>query len=65
MNEPRPSTGSARPLLSASMVAKRSYTRIGSSELSTTTAEPSFTLLVAVASPANTVSGALTAKSGR
>ena len=65
MNEPRPSTTSARPLLSASMVENRSKTRIGSSELSTVTAEPSRIRSVRVAIPARTTSGALTAKSER
>ncbi len=40
MNEPRPKVTSARPEERASSVANRSYTRIGSSELSTVTAVP-------------------------
>lgn len=56
---------SARPLDIASMVANRSYTRIGSSEDSTVTAVPRWMFSVAVARPARTTSGADTAKSGR
>ncbi len=56
---------SARPCESASSVEKRSTTRSGSSELSTITAVPSVIRAVRCASEASTMSGALTAKSGR
>ena len=56
---------SARPFESASTVEKRWKTRIGSSELSTVTAEPRRMRLVRVAMPARTVSGEDTAKSER
>ena len=65
MNEPRPSITSARPLESASTVAKRWKTRTGSSELSTVTPEARWMRSVCVAIPASTVSGAEIANSGR
>ena len=58
MNEPRPSMISARPLDSASRVEKRWNTRIGSSELSTVTAEPSRMRFVRAAMAASAISGA-------
>ena len=40
VNDPRPTITSARPFDSAFSVENRWYTRIGSSELSTVTADP-------------------------
>ena len=65
MKEPRPSVTSARPFEAALSVENRSNTRIGSSEESTVTAEPSRIRLVRPAIAASTTSGAETAKSGR
>ena len=65
MNEPRPNVTSARPFDAALSVEKRSNTRIGSSDDSTVTAEPSRMRLVRPAMAASTTSGADTAKSGR
>ena len=65
MNEPRPSVTSARPLEAALSVENRWNTRIGSSEDSTVTAEPSQMRLVRVAIAASTTSGSDMAKSGR
>ncbi|MGY4489012.1 hypothetical protein ACVWWR_008203 [Bradyrhizobium sp. LM3.2] len=65
MNEPRPRITSARPFESASSAAKRWKTRIGSSELSTVTAEPRWIRLVRDAIAASTVSGEEIAKSAR
>ena len=56
---------SARPFEIASMVEKRWNTRIGSSDDSTVTAEPSRMRLVRLAIAASTISGAETAKSAR
>ena len=56
---------SARPLESASTVAKRWKTRTGSSELSTVTPEASRIREVRVAMPASTVSGVEIEYSGR
>ena len=56
---------SARPSDSASTVAKRWNTRIGSSELKTVTPEERRMREVFVAIPASTVSGLDTAKSSR
>src|SRR5690554_1129132 len=56
---------SARPLLSASTVEKRSNTRTGSSEDRTVTPLPRRMRSVTVAMPASTVSGEEIAKSGR
>ena len=65
MNEPRPRMTSARPEEIASIVEKRWNTRIGSSELSTVTAEPIRMCSVRAAIAARTTSGAETAKSSR
>ena len=65
MKEPRPAVISARPLLSAWMVAKRWYTRTGSSLDRTVTPVPMRMRLVRVAMAASMVSGADTAKSSR
>ena len=65
MNDPRPRMISARPSERASRVAKRSYTRTGSSVLSTVTAEPSRMCFVRDAIAASTTSGAEIARSGR
>ena len=65
MKEPRPRMMSARPSDMASIVEKRSKTRIGSSEDSTVTAVPKRIVSVTVARPAKTTSGAETAKSAR
>ena len=65
MKEPRPSITSARPLDRASRVENRWNTRIGSSDDSTVTAEPSRMRLVRLAIAASTISGDATAKSGR
>src|ERR1044072_2972809 len=65
MKEPRPRMTSARPFEIASMVEKRWNTRIGSSDDSTVTAEPSRMRLVRLWVPASTISGAETAKSAR
>jgi hypothetical protein len=65
VNEPRPRITSARPFEAASTVANRWNTRIGSSELSTVTDEPSRMRLVREAIAANTTSGAEIAKSAR
>ena len=65
MNEPRPSTTSARPDDTASSVAKRSNTRTGSSDESTVTAVPSRMRSVREAMAASTISGADTANSVR
>ena len=58
MKEPRPRMTSARPFDSASAVEKRWNTRIGSSELSTVTAEPSRMRSVRLAIAGSTTSGA-------
>ncbi len=65
MKEPRPIVISARPFESASRVAKRSWSRTGSSELSTVTAVPSRIRSVRAAIAASTISGLVTAKSSR
>ena len=65
MNEPRPSVTSARPFEAALRVEKRSNTRMGSSDDSTVTAEPSRMRVVRPAIAASTTSGAETTKSGR
>ena len=65
VKEPRPRITSARPFDSPSRVANRWYTRTGSSELSTVTAEPSRIRWVRPAMAASTTSGADTAKSAR
>ncbi|MCY1244058.1 hypothetical protein D9M72_571110 [compost metagenome] len=61
MKDPRPSMTSARPLEMASTVEKRWKTRMGSSELSTVTADPSRMRLVRAAAAARNTSGAETA----
>ncbi|NYE20360.1 hypothetical protein BJ991_002388 [Microbacterium immunditiarum] len=65
MNEPRPSVTSARPFETASSVAKRSYTRTGSSDESTVTAVPRRMPRVRPAAAASTISGLETANSRR
>ena len=65
MKEPRPNVTSARPFDAAFSVEKRSNTRMGSSDDSTVTAEPSLIRLVRPAVAASTTSGADTEKSGR
>ena len=65
MKEPRPRITSARPFDTASRVEKRWNTRIGSSEESTVTAEPSLMRFVRLAIAASTISGDETAKSAR
>ena len=65
MNEPRPTVTSARPFEAALSVEKRSNTRMGSSDESTVTAEPSLIRRVRPAMAASTISGADTEKSGR
>ncbi len=57
VNEPRPRITSARPFEAASTVEKRWKTRMGSSELSTVTAEPSLIRVVRLAIAASTVLG--------
>ncbi|SKV98403.1 Uncharacterised protein [Mycobacteroides abscessus subsp. abscessus] len=57
MNDPRPSTNSARPLEIPSRVAKRWYTRTGSSVLSTVTAVARVIRSVRAAMAASIVSG--------
>ena len=65
MNEPRPRMTSARPLEMASSVEKRWKTRMGSSDDSTVTADPSLMRVVRAAIAASTISGEDTAKSAR
>ncbi len=65
MNDPRPAMISARPPESRSSVANCSYTRTGSSELSTVTALVSLIRLVRAAIAASTTVGADTTNSGR
>ena len=65
MNEPRPTTASARPPLIASSVEKRSKTRTGSSEESTVTAVASLIRSVRAPIAASTISGDEMAKSLR
>jgi len=57
MNEPRPRITSARPLEIASIVEKRWNTRMGSSELSTVTADPTWIRSVCAAMAVSTTSG--------
>ena len=65
MNEPRPAMISARPREMRSSVANCSYTRTGSSELSTVTALVSLIRFVRDAMAASTTAGAETTNSGR
>ena len=65
MNEPRPTITSARPFEIAFSVEKRWKTRIGSSVLSTVTADPRWIREVRAAMAASSTSGAEMAKSGR
>ena len=65
MNEPRPTSNSARPEETASSVAYCWKTRTGSSELRITTAGASRIRSVLPAMAASTTTGADDAKSGR
>ena len=58
MNDPRPTTSSARPWLRRSIVANCWKTRTGSSVLSTVTALPILMRFVTVAAAASTIAGA-------
>ena len=65
MKLPLPRITSALPFEAASRVAKRWYTRTGSSELRTVTADPNRIFSVREAMEASTISGLETAKSAR